>query len=50
MTQNHNVTQDTDAITIPVKNVKPGTYIVRARVDGAESPLQKNQFGEYDSP
>ncbi|MDM9584715.1 DUF4255 domain-containing protein [Nostoc sp. GT001] len=44
------LTQDTDAIAIPVKNVKPGTYIVRARVDGAESPLQKNQFGEYDSP
>ncbi|AVH72280.1 DUF4255 domain-containing protein [Nostoc sp. 'Lobaria pulmonaria (5183) cyanobiont'] len=43
-------TQDTDAIMIPVKNVKPGTYIVRVRVDGAESPLQKNQFGEYDSP
>ncbi|MBN4006689.1 DUF4255 domain-containing protein [Nostoc sp. LPT] len=43
-------TQDTDAITIPVKNVKPGTYIVRVRVDGAESPLQKNQLGEYDSP
>ncbi|MBE8968997.1 DUF4255 domain-containing protein [Nostocales cyanobacterium LEGE 12452] len=43
-------TQDTDAIAIPVKNVKPGTYIVRARVDGAESPLQKNEFGEYDSP
>ncbi|OYD90676.1 hypothetical protein CDG76_31170 [Nostoc sp. 'Peltigera membranacea cyanobiont' 210A] len=43
-------TQDTDAIAIPVKNVKPGTYIVRARVDGAESPLQKNQLGEYDSP
>ncbi|MEH1936930.1 MAG: DUF4255 domain-containing protein [Nostoc sp.] len=43
-------TQDTDAITIPVKNVKPGTYIVRARVDGAESPLHKNQSGEHDSP
>ncbi|MCC5642555.1 DUF4255 domain-containing protein [Nostoc sp. CHAB 5824] len=43
-------TQDTDAITIPVKNVKPGTYIVRVQVDGAESPLHKNQFGEYDSP
>ncbi|MEH2241075.1 DUF4255 domain-containing protein [Nostoc sp.] len=43
-------TQDTDAITIPVKNVKPGTYIVRARVDGAESPMHKNQSGEYDSP
>ncbi|MEH2288192.1 DUF4255 domain-containing protein [Nostoc sp.] len=43
-------TQDTDAIMIPVKNVKPGTYIVWVQVDGAESPLQKNQFGEYDSP
>ncbi|MDZ7950926.1 DUF4255 domain-containing protein [Nostoc sp. DedQUE09] len=43
-------TQDTDAIAIPVKNVKPGTYIVRVRVDGAESPLQKNELGEYDSP
>ncbi|MDZ8088446.1 MAG: DUF4255 domain-containing protein [Nostoc sp. DedQUE12b] len=43
-------TQDTDAIAIPVKNVKPGTYIVRVRVDGAESPLHKNQLGEYDSP
>ncbi|MDZ8136136.1 MAG: DUF4255 domain-containing protein [Nostoc sp. DedQUE04] len=43
-------TQDTDAIAIPVKNVKPGTYIVRVQVDGAESPLHKNQLGEYDSP
>ncbi|MEH2121652.1 DUF4255 domain-containing protein [Nostoc sp.] len=43
-------TEDTDAITIPVKNVKPGTYIVRAQVDGAQSPLHKNQSGEYDSP
>ncbi|WP_138504259.1 DUF4255 domain-containing protein [Nostoc sp. PA-18-2419] len=42
--------EDTDAITIPIKNVKPGTYIVRVRVDGAESPLHKNQSGEYDSP
>ncbi|WP_392479031.1 DUF4255 domain-containing protein [Nostoc sp. C110] len=44
-------TEDTDAITIPIKNVKPGTYIVRVQVDGAESPLyQKNQSGAYDSP
>jgi hypothetical protein len=43
-------TEDTDAIVIPVKNVKPGTYIVRVRVDGAESPLHKNQSGECDSP
>ncbi|MBE9003012.1 DUF4255 domain-containing protein [Nostoc sp. LEGE 12447] len=43
--------EDTDAITIPVKNVKPGTYIVRVQVDGAESPLhRKNQSGAYDSP
>ncbi|MEH2139069.1 DUF4255 domain-containing protein [Nostoc sp.] len=44
-------TEDTDAITIPVKNIKPGTYIVRVQVDGAESPLhKKNQSGGYDSP
>lgn len=43
-------TEDTDAIIIPVNNVKPGTYIVRVQVDGAESPLHKNQSGEYDSP
>ncbi|MEA5622354.1 DUF4255 domain-containing protein [Nostoc sp. UHCC 0251] len=43
-------TEDTDAIIIPVKNVKPGTYIVRVQVDGAESPLHKNQSGKYDSP
>jgi hypothetical protein len=43
-------TEDTDVITIPVKNVKPATYIVRVQVDGAESPLHKNQSGEYDSP
>ncbi|MEH2065981.1 MAG: DUF4255 domain-containing protein [Nostoc sp.] len=43
-------TEDTDAIAIPVKNVKPGNYLVRARVDGAESPLHKNQSGAYDSP
>ncbi len=43
-------TEDTDVITIPVKNVKPATYIVRVQVDGAESPLYKNHSGEYDSP
>ncbi|MGJ5629762.1 DUF4255 domain-containing protein [Nostoc sp. CALU 1950] len=43
-------TEDTDVVTIPVKNVKPGTYIVRVRVDGAESPLFKSQSGAYDLP
>ncbi|MEH2161795.1 MAG: DUF4255 domain-containing protein [Nostoc sp.] len=42
--------EDTDAIIVPVKNIKPGTYIVRVQVDGAESPLHKNQSGAYDSP
>jgi hypothetical protein len=43
-------TKDTDSITIPVKNIKPGNYLVRVQVDGAESPLHRNQNGEYDSP
>lgn len=42
--------EDTDAMTVSVKNIKPGTYLVRVQVDGAESPLQINQAGEYDSP
>lgn len=43
-------TDDIDSITIPVKNIKAGTYFVRVQVDGAESPLNKNSAGEYDSP
>ena len=43
-------TQDTDIITIPLQNLKPGDYLVRVKVDGAESALYKNQSGEYDSP
>lgn len=42
--------EDTDAITIFVKNVKPGTYLVRVQVDGAQSAVYQNQSGEYDSP
>ena len=33
-------------LTIPITNVKAGTYLVRIQVDGAESPLEKN----YDNP
>lgn len=43
-------TEDTDTITVPLKNIKPGEYLVRVKVDGAESALYKNQSGEYDSP
>jgi len=31
---------DTAQITIPIQEVKPGDYLVRLHVDGAESPLQ----------
>ncbi|MBN3947888.1 MAG: DUF4255 domain-containing protein [Nostoc sp. NMS7] len=43
-------TEDTDTIIISLKNIKLGDYLVRVKVDGAESPLYKNQSGEYDSP
>ncbi len=41
---------DTDVMTISVTNIKPGTYLVRVQVDGAESPLHINQSGEYNAP
>lgn len=43
-------TSDIDSLTVPIKDVKPGTYWVQVQVDGAQSPLSLNQKGEYDSP
>ncbi len=37
-------------ITIPIKGVKAGSYLVRIQVDGAESPLGTNAAGQYVSP
>ncbi|HET6974139.1 MAG TPA: DUF4255 domain-containing protein, partial [Pyrinomonadaceae bacterium] len=37
-------------ITIPIKGVKAGSYLVRIQVDGAESPLGVNAAGQYVSP
>jgi hypothetical protein len=37
-------------ITIPIKGVKAGSYLVRIQVDGAESPLGMNPAGQYVSP
>jgi hypothetical protein len=37
-------------ITIPIKGVKAGTYLVRIQIDGAESPLETNAGGQYVSP
>lgn len=43
--------EETDAITFSVSGVAPGTYLVRAQVDGAESPLGfDDATGKYDSP
>ena len=48
-------TQPTDPqtsaqITVPVSGLAPGQYLVRVRVDGAESLLGTNSSGEYTSP
>jgi Pvc16 N-terminal domain len=37
-------------LTIPFLDVEPATYLVRLRVDGAESPLGVGPTGVYDSP
>jgi hypothetical protein len=38
------------ALTIPFTGVLPATYLVRLRIDGAESPLGIGASGGYDSP
>jgi hypothetical protein len=48
-------TQPTDpetsaSVTIPVSGLIAGQYLVRVRVDGAESLLETNASGEYDAP
>lgn len=39
-----------ESITIPIKGVKTGSYLLRIQVDGAESPLGTNTAGQYVSP
>jgi hypothetical protein len=39
-----------DQVSIPIDRVAPGTYLVRAQVDGAESPLGTDASGIFDSP
>jgi hypothetical protein len=38
------------SITVPVTGVRPGRYLVRVQVDGAESPLGADASGRFDSP
>jgi hypothetical protein len=37
-------------ITVPIIGVRPGAYLVRLQVDGAESPLGSNSIGQFDAP
>jgi hypothetical protein len=37
-------------ITVPVSGVRPGAYLARVQVDGAESPLGVGAIGQFDSP
>ncbi|QQS49043.1 MAG: DUF4255 domain-containing protein [Acidobacteriota bacterium] len=47
---------ETDAIVFHVTGIMPGEYLVRAQVDGAESPVERNvdqsspDFGKFISP
>jgi hypothetical protein len=39
-----------DTVAIPVSGVQAGTYLVRIRVDGAESPLGVDAAGNFSTP
>jgi hypothetical protein len=39
-----------NSITIPIRGVKAGDYLVRLQVDGAESPLGSDASGQYVDP
>lgn len=41
---------ESETIQIPISGVKPGTYLVRIQVDGAESPLDLNPGSENFGP
>ena len=40
----------TSQLNIPIAGVNPGAYLVRVRVDGAESLLSADASGYYASP
>jgi hypothetical protein len=37
-------------VTVPVRGIAPGRYLVRLRVDDAENPLEADASGNYASP
>ncbi|MFC7737934.1 DUF4255 domain-containing protein [Roseomonas sp. GCM10028921] len=38
------------SLTFAIRGVRPGAYLVRVRVDGADSPLGRDAAGRYDQP
>jgi hypothetical protein len=44
------VAADTATLTFPIENLPAGTYLVRVRVDGAESPLALDPSGAPSAP
>jgi hypothetical protein len=41
---------ETASISFSITGVEPGDYLVRAQVDGAESPLEMDASGRYNGP
>ncbi len=39
-----------NSITIPIRGVKAGDYLIRLQIDGAESPLASDASGQYVDP
>jgi hypothetical protein len=39
-----------ESVTVSVLGLKPGNYLARVRVDGAESPLDQDSEGKYVGP
>jgi hypothetical protein len=42
--------EETNNLSIPFREVRGGTYLVRVQVDGAESPLTEDAAGRYVAP
>jgi hypothetical protein len=41
---------ESNTVTVPISGVRPGTYLVRIQVGGAESPLGSDATGGYNAP
>jgi hypothetical protein len=41
---------ETDTLVFSISGVRPGAYLVRVGVDGAESPLMRDSSGRYVAP